>query len=51
MKNEHLVLGKIAEHYAQIYFLSHGYEVYDTVIDDRGIDFVARKQRKGGEGH
>ena len=42
----HLHLGKIAEYYAQAEFLSYGYEVYDTVVDDRGIDFLARK---GGE--
>lgn len=42
----HLQIGKIAEYYAQIEFLSHGYEVYDTVVDDRGIDFIARKNDK-----
>ena len=39
----HLQLGKIAEYYAQTEFLSYGFEVYDTVVDDRGIDFIARK--------
>ena len=39
----HLQLGKIAEYYAQAEFLSYGFEIYDTVVDDRGIDFVARK--------
>jgi hypothetical protein len=43
VNSQHLFLGKIAEHYAQIYFLTNGYEVYETVVDDRGIDFVARK--------
>ena len=38
-----LVLGEIAEHYAKIEFMSYGFEIYDTVVDDRGIDFVARK--------
>ena len=33
----------IAEYYAQAEFMSYGYEVYDTTIDDRGIDFVARR--------
>ena len=42
-KISHLQLGKIAEHYAQVEFLSYGFEVYDTVVDDRGIDFIARK--------
>lgn len=42
-KISHLQLGKIAEYYAQAEFLSYGYEVYDTVVDDRGIDFLARK--------
>ena len=39
----HLQLGKIAEYYAQAEFLSYGFEIYDTVVDDRGIDFIARK--------
>ena len=39
----HLQLGKIAEYYAQAEFLSYGFEVYDTIVDDRGIDFIARK--------
>lgn len=39
----HLQLGKIAEYYAKIEFLSYGYEVYDTAVDDRGIDFIVRK--------
>ncbi len=38
----HLQLGKIAEYYAQAEFLSYGFEVYDTIVDDRGIDFIAR---------
>ncbi len=42
----HLQLGKIAELYAKIEFLSHDFEIYDTVLDDRGIDFVARKDGK-----
>ena len=39
----HLQLGKIAEYMAQTEFLSYGYECYDTVVDDRGIDFLVRK--------
>lgn len=39
-------LGKIAEYYAQIELISLGFEVYDTVVDDRGIDFIARKNGK-----
>ncbi|MBQ3063387.1 MAG: DUF4365 domain-containing protein [Clostridia bacterium] len=42
-KISHLQLGKIAEYYAQAEFLSYGFEIYDTVVDDRGIDFIARK--------
>lgn len=38
-----LQLGKIAEYYAQAEFLSYGFEIYDTAVDDRGIDFIARK--------
>ena len=40
----HLQLGEIAEHLAKIEFISHDFEVYDTVIDDRGIDFIARNE-------
>jgi len=39
----HLQLGKIAENYAQIEFLSRGYEIYTPAVDDRGIDFLAKK--------
>ena len=42
-KINHLQLGKIAEMYAQAEFLSYGFEIYDTIVDDRGIDFIARK--------
>lgn len=38
-----LQIGRIAEHLAQAEFMSYGFEVYDTVLDDRGIDFIARK--------
>ena len=38
-----IVLGEIAEHYAKIEFMSYGFEVYDTLADDRGVDFIARK--------
>ncbi|MBQ8783375.1 MAG: DUF4365 domain-containing protein [Clostridia bacterium] len=43
---KHLQLGEIAENYAKIEFLSFGFEVYDTVVDDRGIDFIARKNEQ-----
>lgn len=45
-KISHLQLGKIAECYAQAEFLSYGFEIYDTVVDDRGIDFVVRKNNE-----
>lgn len=38
-----LQIGKIAEYYAQIEFLSYEFEIYDTTVDDREIDFIARK--------
>lgn len=38
-----LQVGEIAELLAQAAFMSYGFEVYDTVLDDRGIDFIARK--------
>ena len=42
-----LQLGKIAEYYAKLEFLSYGFEVYAPEVDDHGVDFIARKRGTG----
>jgi hypothetical protein len=37
-------IGKYAEYFVKMEFTMHGWEVYTTEVDDRGIDFVARKR-------
>lgn len=39
--------GRFGEHFAKMEFAMHGFEIYTADVDDRGIDFVAR--RDGGE--
>jgi hypothetical protein len=39
-------LGRYAEYYAKMEFASYGFEVYTSEVDDRGIDFVCRKDGK-----
>jgi hypothetical protein len=39
-------IGKYAEYFVKMEFTMHGWQVYTTEVDDRGIDFVAR--REGG---
>jgi len=39
----HLQLGKYAEYFVKMEFTLFGFEVYDSEVDDRGIDFVVRK--------
>jgi hypothetical protein len=39
-------VGAYAEYFVKMELTMHGFEVYSTEVDDRGIDFVAR--RKGG---
>ena len=36
-----LQLGRYAEHYAVMEFMSYGYEVYTPELDDHGVDFIA----------
>ncbi len=43
----HLQLGKIAEYYAKLEFLSYGFEVYAPEVDDHGVDFIARNSATG----
>jgi hypothetical protein len=35
-------LGRYAEYYAMMEFTSYGYEVYETEVDDHGVDFIAK---------
>ena len=39
----HLQLGKYAEYFAKMEFTSAGFDVYTAEVDDKGIDFVVRK--------
>lgn len=38
-----LQLGRYAEYFAKMEFTLYGFEVYSSEVDDRGIDFVLRK--------
>lgn len=40
-----LKLGKIAEYYTKIEFLSHNYNIYSPVVDDHGIDLVVKNHK------
>jgi len=46
-KLNHLQKGRYAEYYAKMSFTSYGFEVYTAEVDDRGIDFVVRKEPGG----
>lgn len=39
--------GKYAEYYAKMEFTSYKYEVYDSEVDDHGVDFVAKDPDTG----
>jgi hypothetical protein len=39
-----LQIGKYAEYYVKMEFTQHGFDVYSSEVDDRGIDFVVRKE-------
>lgn len=48
MKNQwsklsHLQLGKYGEYFAKMEFTKCGFDVYTAEVDDKGIDFVVRK--------
>jgi hypothetical protein len=42
----HLQIGKYAEYLAKMTFTLHGYDVYTSEIDDKGIDFIIAKDHK-----
>jgi hypothetical protein len=39
----HLQLGKYAEYFVKMEFTLAGFDVYSAEVDDKGIDFVVRK--------
>ena len=39
----HLQLGRYAEYYVKMEFTRFGFDVYTAEVDDKGIDFVIRK--------
>jgi len=41
-----LQLGKYAEYFVKMEFTMHGFDVYSAEVDDKGIDFVIRKNEK-----
>ncbi len=49
-KLNHLQLGRYAEYFVKMEFTRHGFDVYTAEVDDKGIDFVVRKERKVGNG-
>ena len=44
-----LQIGKYAEYYAKMEFTSYGFDVYTSEVDDKGIDFVIRNQKKNNQ--
>lgn len=40
-----LQVGRYAEYYVKMEFTMQGFQVYTSEVDDRGIDFVVRKDR------
>lgn len=39
----HLQLGKYGEYFAKMEFTKAGFDVYSAEVDDKGIDFIVRK--------
>lgn len=39
-----LQIGKYAEYFVKMEFTQHDFDVYSSEVDDRGIDFVVRKE-------
>lgn len=42
-KLTHLQLGRYGEYFAKMEFTKKGFDVYSAEVDDKGIDFVVRK--------
>lgn len=45
-KLNHFQIGKFGEYFTKMEFTKEGFDVYTTEIDDKGIDFVVRKNEK-----
>ncbi len=45
-KSKRMLFGKIGEYYAQILFMRNEYDVYMPLVDNKGIDFIAKKCEK-----
>jgi len=39
----HLQVGRYAEYFVKMEFTLHGFDVYTSEVDDKGIDFVVRR--------
>ena len=44
-KLNHLQLGRYGEYFVKMEFTRAGFQVYSSEVDDRGIDFVTRRDR------
>jgi hypothetical protein len=42
----HLQVGKYAEYFVKMEFVLYGFDIYTSEVDDRGIDFVIRRNRQ-----
>lgn len=42
----HLQLGKLGEYLVKLEFVSYGLDIYTSEVDDKGIDFIIRKNSK-----
>ncbi len=43
----HLQVGRFAEYFVKMEFALHGFEVFTSEVDDRGIDFITRYESTG----
>ena len=43
----HLQVGRFAEYFVKMEFALHGFEVFTSEVDDRGIDFITRHESTG----
>lgn len=49
-KLNHLQLGKYAEYLIKMEFTQYSFDVYTAEVDDKGIDFILRKEQQGYAG-
>ncbi|MDQ3707677.1 MAG: DUF4365 domain-containing protein [Chloroflexota bacterium] len=48
-KLNRMQLGRYAEYFVKMEFTMFGFDVYSSEVDDKGIDFVARKHNFAGD--